>query len=421
MPNPIGAVYQISDKVSRDNAVAYSHQAQHFTTTSLNDFILSQRLKKEAGVRYSIYRNESWEPGDMRRANAPSVQDEAKAAYAAIMDVDRSIHVLINNEQEWTNERFQFYNELIKLTLADSKGPVGMVFGNFASGSVKCGQGQDPNWWATTPAAGDFLRLLSANEHVRLPDGTQAFILGVHEYTALYPWSAANGGELLASDWNLRSVLIDWDKPQWHIGRMIQGIRNAGLPVPYIIVTETLFDDMRDIIDAWNARFDYKATGLRGYRTYTEFWKHFGFTVPIGVVYHKFLEWTWKTVWSSSNRVLGVQVFMYGGWDTFDVSQDEDFKKANSIYRGSINEPIPVPDISEDVLKALEILNNRIIVLEQNQPKWVTKEALQGHFQQLMIWTADNFVAKSVLRATITGTKTLLDSILTFMGQQNVE
>ena len=334
MQNPIGMVYQINDRVSRDAAVAFSRQAYHFATTSLNDFVLAQRLKKEAGVRYSIFRNQAWEPGDFRRPNAQDVEEEARTAYEAIKNVDRSIHVLINNEQEWTNERFQFYIELIKLTMADPNGPVGMVFGNFSAGSVKCGQGDDPNWWETTPAAREFLILLQTLEHIKLVDGAQAFVFGDHQYTALYPWSAVNGGEYLRADWADVVVEIDWKKPQWHIMRMVQGIRNAGLPVPYMIITETLFDNMKDIVEAWNARFP-SIIAARGYHTLEEFWKFHGSDFE----YHDFLEWTWENLWSTSDRVLGVNVFIFNGtgsWETFDVSQDEDFKQANMSYAGLV-------------------------------------------------------------------------------------
>jgi hypothetical protein len=342
--NPIGAVYRINDRWSSNDAVQHSKRAQHITTTTLDDIKTAVALKNEAGVKYSILRVSAWEPGNLKgQANGVIIKN-AENTYQDLRNLrqqakdngNENIHFLLNNEQEWTSERLQFYTKVLQLVADDKDGPIGIVFGNFASGSVKSGQGTDLNWWATDAEA--FLLLLEKYRNATLKDGTHAFILGVHEYTSLFAWIAANSGEYLAPDWNTRFVQIDWSKNQWHLGRTLQGIRLAGLPVPWMIVTETLFDRMNDIVSAWYAR-GYKVEGTddpRGYHSLQEFWRQAGLAGSVGQVYHDFLVWTWENVWSASDKILGVNVYLFndtGAWKTFDVAFDDDFRDANAAYR----------------------------------------------------------------------------------------
>lgn len=505
MYNPIGAVYRINDRFSGANAVEFSRVAEHRSTTVLDDFKTAVALKTQAGVQYSVLRVTGWEPGNLKGQTEQVIRTAASQVVTDLRNLrsqsrNPSMHYLLNNEQEWTPERMKFYTYVLEALTAD---PIGVVFGNFASGSVKSGQGDDPNWWKTD--ASEFLLVMEKYKDVTLPDGTHAFILGMHEYTSLYPWIAANGGEFFGTDWHLRSIRIDWEKPQWHLGRTIQGIRLAGLPVPWMIITETLFDRMNDVITAWKTR-GYPIAGTndpRGYHSLGEFWRSAGFPGSEGETYHDFLVWAWENIWSASDKVLAVQTYLFndtGDWRTFDVSQDVDYLKANRSYRygptttpctgeydvrvfesgrgagtavyiyrqpstaseivgslvdgtqvavnlttrytdpirqnwfwyeiatstgcgwvtdrgGTAQFVVPTePEIPDNTVQAQ--LDQLAQAVERLQKEVLTKTAFQDHAEQLMVWTAENFVSKAAFLGFL---KSLPDVARGILFQQNVE
>lgn len=323
--NPIGVVALPQGLgFNRDSFLRHVRESNMKCAVVLDDLPLCAEL----GIPLPIYRSYTFEPNPVKNP-----KEAARNAVNHITSTPRFSEVLwqINNEPDVTQERFDMYAEMIRIIATEAL-PIRCVFGNFASGSVKCGQGGDSNEWLTKGES--FLDILSRNP--------QHFI-GVHEYTSYYPWYVSDGGKYMAhTTWKNRPSHLDWSLPQWHLGRNSQGIKSACdalfLLPPKVIVTEALIDRMNDVV---------REPNLNGYKTYLSRWAVQFPEYSLGELYSEFLIWAWETVYAKAPvPVEAVTTFCYGNtgnWGNYNVADDAAYLKGMEEYRYAPPDAPPTP------------------------------------------------------------------------------
>lgn len=332
--NPIGVVALPQGRgFNRDSFLRHVRESNMKCAVVLDDL----QLCKDLHIPYPIYRSYTFEPNP---GNSPETAlASAKNAVNFIASQPGYSEVIwhINNEPDVTNLRFNMYAFMME-EIGDRKLPIRCVFGNFASGSVRCGQGTDENEWITKAE----MFLFSLETY------TQHFI-GVHEYTSYYPWYVSDGGKYMSNTtWKNRPTKLDWSLPQWHLGRNSQGIAEAcahhGVKLPRMLVTEALIDRMNDVV---------RERELNGYKTYRDRWAVQFPEYSLGELYSEFLIWAWETIYVQSPvPVEAVATFCYGNtgnWDNYDVAPDPAYLRGMEEYRYAPPEapvPQPAPDIS---------------------------------------------------------------------------
>ena len=324
--NPIGIVAMPQSRnFDRGSFLRFVQDCNMKSVVVLDDLALCSELN----IPYPIYRSYTFEPdpGISPKANA-----EAAVAFITTQPNYQKVYWYINNEPDVTLARFDMYAFMIK-AIANQKLDIKCVFGNFSSGSVRCGQGEDFNEWLTKGDA--FLKALVGTPHV----------IGVHEYTVYYPWYVSDGGKYMGvTTWKNRPSKVDWSLPQWHIGRNMQGIASAckslNITPPKVIVTEVLIDRMNDIRDL--------PRELNGYKTYADRWKLQFPEFQLGELYAEFLIWSWETIYAKAPvPVEAITTFCYGNtgsWQNYNVADDSGYLKNMREYRYAPEEdPEPAP------------------------------------------------------------------------------
>ena len=381
LKNPLGLHIQDMDVVAKHTPgdsfyVDYARTSQLTTVTVLNNPKRASRLQNEAGVPYVVYREYKWEPAPPDRADEQTSKDNAFNVYQSARNLrlhvgNENVHLNVNCEQSFSPARFKMYTEMIRWAMRlEPKNPVGMVFGNAAIGTINSGFWGQPNDWEH-PWLLEFLKTMDEYRQVRLPSGSYAFVLGVHNYTALYPWIAVNGGGHRVHNWSegskflLDKAHIDWALPQDHLGREYQGIRYAlgyqwddslrlwrwnsiGWPQPieppWYIVTESLIDGLNDTrwLHAADMSFEGKYREPVGYNSLEKTWARQDWFPgdSKGTTLAKFEEWAWQVVHGPTGYCIGTQTFCAGdtgGWDSHNVASggqpDKDYFNRVGSYR----------------------------------------------------------------------------------------
>lgn len=421
--NPIGLHIQAQGKgFDRNATLAHVKKAQYLTCTVLDDL----QLAIDLDIPYAVFRAWAFEPnpGDNPK-NAAKQAIAQIATWAATHHGGHNVLYNVNCEKTWSKSRNEMYSEMIELS-ADAAANgipfVGLCVGNYGSGTVKSGQGDDPNWWAS-PDGELLLRTLAKHRDVKMPNGSYAFVLGVHEYTGIHPWIASNGAEKrLNPQWEHRPRSIDWNKAQWHLGRAAQGIIEAcekyGIKPPRMLITECLIDDMDDVAYTFGNR-DQNSTGLdtiygygkkaRGWRSLVPQWKKWypGKDVENGGLYADMLKWTWETIYKPLGFVIGMHTYTWastGDWESFRVDNAPGYISAMESYVQTTPPPQPepptpqpteptVPKKDYDALKALydaivaeragllARVENQVVVI-QGQAQTISKQRGEiNHFK----------------------------------------
>lgn len=384
--NPCGLLAMGSGVLGID--FAKHVDASDYTAVCIIDH---QETASKLNLPYNIFRAFGYEPHPTQLpATATEQQRIAQARADAKKIFDKVLpwalqypntHIYINNEVDFTKARLDMYAELIHLTMAwaqqNATKPIGYVFGNFASGSIKCGQGprhiidektkqvihtndntvaptgeeilkgwREPNHWISNGER--FLRALHQYRNEKTVHGGYAFILGDHQYTMFTPWYSTDGGDFVnVFNWKDRPKRIDWAKAQWHIGRTAQALMQAskvfGISMPWMIITESLIDFMDDVDERINLGFK-----PRGYKTYANVWKQwFPDFDTVEEAYAEMLIWAWETVYAPLGNVLATLTFSYGStgdWGTYqvDVPAGNEYLAIMEDYRY-----IPLPTVDE--------------------------------------------------------------------------
>ena len=351
MANAMG-LYLQAQTAGFDRAAVLRHvrAAQYVTSVVLDDL----QLAVELGIPYAIYRKYGCEPQpDRNDQNAGfAAADrifEQLVSWRRTSPGSENVHFLINNEQGFGVGVSWMYNRLIMRCATEMNPPIGLVIGNWASGAVKCGQAGEPNAWID--AGEPILRAMDAYKNKQLPNGSKAFVIGNHDYTSLTPWIAANGGAFQnKTTWDDRPLSIDWTKPQWHLGRMIQGMMAAckhfGIPTyPPVIITESLFDTMDDVINRLGPiALAPDADKPRGWRSLKPQWAKWYPGVDPAVHLARCHVWAWETIYKPLGFVIGTTNYCYGNtgdWWTFRVDEPDGapYLQAMEAY----NQPTPIP------------------------------------------------------------------------------
>lgn len=267
MPNPCGLHIQAAgQRFNRDALIQHVRAADYVTCTVLDDL----QLAIDLNIPYAVFRAYSFEPMPADQSDG-AARDAARKAMEQIRgwvqthNNNRNVLFMVNCEQGWSPARNMMYTYMIEDSANDPGGPIGLCVGNYASGAIKAGQGGEPNHWHDQ--AEPLLRTLAKYKDKRLPNGSHAFVLGDHYYTGIFPWISVNGGEKNRQPrWEDRPLSIDWAKPQWHLGRGVQGIMKAcaewGIEPPPMLITESLIDDMDDVAYTFGDR-NSRNTGLK--------------------------------------------------------------------------------------------------------------------------------------------------------------
>lgn len=354
----------------------------------------NQQVASQLNRPYNIFRAYGYEPAPSNGTDK-AVTEAAEAVFKKALPWAQqypNTHIYINNEVDFTKARLDMYAEIIRLDVEwaqkNNTQPIGFVFGNFASGAIKSGQGprqiienkkvihendnsiaptaeelnkgwREPNHWITNGEK--FLRAMHKYRDVKTVSGGYAFILGDHQYTMFTPWYSTDGGDYVnVFDWKNRPRKIDWMKAQWHIGRTAQALMQAakhfGITSPWMIITESLIDYMNDVASRLDLGFK-----PRGYKTYANVWKQwFPDFDTVEEAYAEMIIWAWETVYAPLGNVLATLTYSYGStgdWGTYqiDVPADNEYLSTMEDYRWipiPTNEEVPLPGNAGDKVKA---------------------------------------------------------------------
>jgi hypothetical protein len=351
--NPLGIHIQAQGKnFNRAALLEHVQKAQYVTCTVLDDLQLTIDLH----IPYGVFRSYTFEPSP--DGNTMSAGHEAAdTAFGQLMGWREthpgSANVLfaINTERGFGIGVSHMYAHLIERCATEVNSPIGLVVGNWASGSIKCGQAGEPNAWID--AAEPLLRALDKHKDKRLPNGSKAFVIGCHEYTSIHAWIASNGGAYEQKPlWKDRPLAIDWTKPQYHLGRMAQGVMAAckhfGIAdYPPMIITECLFDDMADVSSRIpNLKLAQGYTKPRGWRSLVPQWAEWYPGKDAAEVLADFHIWTWETVYAPLGFVIGTHTYCYsntGTWASFQVDEPDGkaYRDRMEAYRSPAVDPTP--------------------------------------------------------------------------------
>lgn len=357
MPNPLGLAIQAQTLgFNRQALLDHVRAADYLTCSVLDDLTLAIDLH----IPYAVFRSYPFEPTSLAD-NDGAAREAAKTAMAKIRGWvqthpgGRDVLYQVNCEQGFSLTRNRMYAYMIEDAANDPGGTIGLVVGNYASGAIKAGQGNEPNQWLTE--AEPLLRALDKYRDKRLSTGAHAFVLGEHYYTGLFPWISANGGaHRLNPRWEDRPLAIDWNRAQWHLGRGLQGILKAcqvwGIQPPPMLITECLIDDMDDVAYTFGSR-NTGDTGLklaagykkaRGWRSLIPQW---GIWYPgrdAAEVLADMTIWSWETIYAPLGFVIGTHTYCYGDgsqaanqWISFRVDLDDGkgYRKKMESYRSA--------------------------------------------------------------------------------------
>jgi hypothetical protein len=331
MPNPIGLHIQGQDpNLDRAKLIEHCRNSDYTTVTVMDNFDLAIQIKDALPNCVVVHRASDFEP-------APGSDPvNALRRHLGSLRQDKRIVIMVNCEQGLSQERMNMYADMIPV--ANGMGWF-LCVGNPSSGSVKSGQGSDPNDWLLAKRLFEVMAAFPGN------------FLGIHEYTGFFAWAVSNGRFNLPNE---KPVHLEWNKDQWHIGRNIQGIRAAlkayGIPdsAIKIVVTEGVIDQMNDI------QAMYPGVKSDGWQLLIGKWAEWFPGKHAQDVLADMHIWTWEEAYLPSGMVIGIHVYCYGDasgrgrWGTYRVDGGTYMKRMEG-YRspGYISDPIVVPEITE--------------------------------------------------------------------------
>ncbi len=353
-PNPCGIHVQPRDpRFNRQEFIDHCIKAQYTTVSVLDDFQLAMDLTDALPNAYIVHRiYEKLEPGPRKVgpwANAPETNDPALIKTDAInylesrrsewADSDpraKKVYLNISCDGGGSRSQNEWYEEMMNYSIALD---ICLVIGNWGSGRLQEGQGADPNWWLTDGA--ELLRTMAKYKDTGL------FILGLHEYTTFYAWAVSDGlAPERVNGWKFENApaLVDFTKPQWHIGRMygmVKACQSLSIECPKVIITEGLLDDMQDISKRMPVKLQAGAKSVRGWWTLEPQFREWYPTIDPGEVYARMGTWAWEAVYAPMGCVVGTTGFT---WNDASGSDYESFRIDNSgAYRKYMeNYAVPV-------------------------------------------------------------------------------
>lgn len=330
--NPIGVLAQMqgAGEAAENAFIEHCVKANYATVSIMDNFGLCSRLKDRLSNCVVIHRDSNFEPMPSG-ANSKTIAD-----YLLKQPADKRIVIMVNCEAGFSTERVKMWSDF--LPVADAMGWK-LCVGNTSSGSVRSGQGTDANEWLTIGAP----LLKALYEH-------PGHYLGYHNYTSVFMWLVSNGG------WGdpLKGPDIDWSKPQWHIGRDLQGITAAcqvlGIELPQMIVTEGLFDQMNDTQN--NPDNPYHGISSNRWRMLAQKWAEWYPGKSAEDVLADQSIWAWEHLFAPRKKIIGVHVFTYlspvlasGQWSGDDVANAPIYLKRMETYRPTPEPPMPLPSM----------------------------------------------------------------------------
>lgn len=439
--NPLGQMAQRKEAPDDNWIVDYCIRAQPTTMTLLDAAQLAGRCQREGRVPYSIFRDYGFEPYPGDTASDAQIKDYAKGVYRAIRKLaadtgNSSTHVMVNCEQGHQPARIKMYTELMRLSASDPGGPVGIVFLNAAVGTIQTGFWGQPNDFER-PDMLEFLKTLDQYRSVRLPSGSYAFILGIHNYTSQYPAIAVNAGEYRESlaiyrdvpktpenpsgkvhtgqyrppTWDgMEAIEIDWNKAQDHLGREKQGIyralgwewnaatrkwlatgktlrRSDGSPVepPWMIGTEGFIDDVGGVpivaphIEGNNGR-------PQGFHTLQKTWEGDWFVGDAyGMTLGRIENWAWRKVYQGDGYTIGFNSYCIGNTGisaTFNKTRNntpnnEYFNYARLVRYEMPDHffaaPVSVPTPTPDPPIPIDLGEAVVVTIQAGVERWVIR------------------------------------------------
>lgn len=320
MPNPIGLFIQAQGVGDKAALIEHCRKADYATVSVMDDFELCRQIKNALPDCVVVYRDSTFKP-------LPSLNYDQmfRKFISGIQSQDKRIVLMVNCEDGFSADHCAMWTWMMQN--ADGWK---LCVGNPSSGSVKSGQGDDPNDWLN--AGKGLLRAL--NDH-------PGNVVGFHEYTLPFAWAVSNGE--YGSPYYAPNEL-DWSKPQWHIGRNVQGIQAAckalGIKPPQCIVTEGLIDTMNDVV----AHFGLKADG---YRQLENQWMQW-YGKDSGDVLADMHIWAWEKVYAPCKFVIGTHTFCYSDtaaqlWTNYRVDNNPRYLARMESYRPNAPAPIEPP------------------------------------------------------------------------------
>lgn len=343
MTNPIGLMIQAQGLGGSQRTALLNHvtKAQYTTVTVMDDFQLCRDIKDRLPSCVVVFRSSTYEP-----VPSPNAVQGLLDFLNGIQSQDKRIVIMINCENGYSVDHVNMWLDFI---LAAHGMGWRLCVGNVSSGSVKSGQGNDQNEW------------INAIPLFKVMASHPGHYLGFHDYSYPYPWAVSNGAW---GEPNNPPAAIDWTKPQWHIGRNLQGIKAAcqpiNCPLPQMIVTEGVIDNMGDI----ESYFGYKGDGYRLLAgKYSEWYPG----KDIGDVLADFHQWTWEKVYQPFGNVIGMHIYCYGDasginrWANYRVDNNPRYLERMEQYaeQSAYHTPIPPPPFSYGAMiyKLIEIVD----------------------------------------------------------------
>lgn len=360
--------------------LSHCQQAHYSTVSVLDANAFAARLQKEVGIPYVVTRLFAWEPNPPDGASTSELKSFSIQKYQDVLNIladgkNSNVHVMVNCEQGHRQDRFVMYSEMIHQAMSNPK-PAGMVFLNASVGTINSGfWGQSNEWEDKTRL--EFLKLLDKYRDVRLESGAYAFVLGVHNYSSMYPWIATNGGAFQIPNWQVADGLrLDWSTPQDHLGREIQGIRRALgygwdrvrqqwapttqslkrddgslVRMPWMIVTEELIDALGDVKKIHPGVIASGADSVSGFHTLREQWEKVWFpSESFDATYARMRCWAWEKVYGPQRHVIGTHAFMLGntgGWANYNLwrtGNRQEFGSLDKYWDRILNYRMNLPD-----------------------------------------------------------------------------
>lgn len=319
MTNPIGYLIQAQNLPDKTALLDHLQQIKPATVSVLDDYALCVQIQNLLPACVVVYRDYNFEP-------LPSYSEATFLSCLARLS-DRRIVLMVNCEQGFDSDRVDMW---VRMMATASKRGYRLCVGNVSSGSVKCGQGNDPNEWFTIGEP--LLRAFKEYpEHY----------LGFHEYTLPFAWSVSNG---TYGDPQHPPNVLDWTKPQWHIGRNVQGITTAcaalKIAPPKCIVTECLFDTMNDVVTHFGMKAD-------GWKTLQAKWTEWYPLKPSGDVLADQHQWAWEKAYAPCGFVVGMHVYTWNSasdrWHNYRVDDNPEYLKRMVAYHPAPPIPAPLP------------------------------------------------------------------------------
>ncbi len=362
--NPCGLHVESRDN-RFDRRVFFDHiiLANYSTLAFMDDFQLamdSQGVLPNAVISHRVYEKDNPGPPLIGSwAGAPQTNDHEAIKVSAMAYINsreaewanpnplaKQIYLNVNCEPTFTRSQCEWYVEMMHYCAP--KG-IRLLLGNFGSGRVKSGQGDDPNEWLTDGA--ELLQTFYKYQHTGL------FLLGLHEYTTFYAWAVSNGQAPERPDgykFENAPNPVDFTKPQWHIGRLYGVVTacqklNPPIDPPNIVISEALLDDMQDISKRMTVSLKKGLKSPNGWWTLEPQFRQWYPNRDPGEVYAGMSQWTWEAVYAPLGCVIGINNFTWNDasskdWENFRVDNSIPYRKSMEAYRPMSVLPVYVKD-----------------------------------------------------------------------------